>query len=55
MPVLNLYFVSTYILTCALYFFVLIIIIIMIGEGIFADVPVTSFLVYAKKKFEFKT
>ena len=27
----------------------------VIGEGTFADVPVTSFLVYAGKKFEFKT
>ena len=26
----------------------------VIGEGTFADVPVTSFLVYAGKKFEFK-
>ena len=27
----------------------------VMGEGKFADVPVTSFLVYAEKKFEFKT
>ena len=26
----------------------------VIGEGTFADVPVTPFLVYAGKKFEFK-
>ena len=27
----------------------------VIGEGTFADVPVSSFLVYTEKMFEFKT